>query len=147
MKTAKFLYTDGRDVVVTQSTLQVKKTEYQLRGITNFGMAVITAPKLPGLVITLIGMTIVANAFFHFIPSTFFDSISFPSLDLTLDSQIIIGGSVTLAGIALLISATKRYALRIQTAEGNKNVVVSRKREYVDQILHALRKARMTLSV
>ena len=144
MKKDKFLYTDGRHVVVTQSTLQVKNAEYQLRGITNFGMAVITAPKLPGLIITLIGLTLVANAFFHFIPSTFFDSIYFPSLNLMLDSQIIIGGTVIIAGLALLIFATKRYALRIQTADGNKNVVVSRKREYVDQILHAIRKARLT---
>ncbi len=147
MKQAKFLYTDGRDVVVTQSTLQVKNAEYQLRGITDFGMAVIRAHKLPGLVITLIGLIIVANAFFHFIPSTYFETITFPALDLTLDTQIIIGGCIIIAGIALLISATKRFALRIQTAEGNKNVVVSRKREYVDQILNALRKARLTYSV
>ena len=46
-----------------------------------------------------------------------------------------------LIGILILASAHERYAVRIGTAEGEKNAVVSRKREYIAQIVDAINHA------
>jgi xanthosine utilization system XapX-like protein len=52
-----------------------------------------------------------------------------------------IGAGLALIGLIILLMARERYAVRIQTAEGEKNAVVSYKREYVAQIVDALNTA------
>ena len=52
-----------------------------------------------------------------------------------------IGGALFLMGILVLAVTRERYAVRIATAEGEKNAVVSNKREYVAQIVDALNRA------
>jgi len=142
MEHKKYLYTDGRDVVVTQSTFQTKKALYSLKGITDFGLAVLKPKRLPGLILFLFGLTIAANGYFYFIPFSFFEFLKIPREYATSNIQILVGAGIACIGIALMLLLPKRYALRIETAEGKKNVVVSRSKEYVDQIQTALRKAK-----
>src|SRR6478609_11801399 len=142
MEHKKFLYTDGRDVVVTQSTFQTKKALYSLKGITDFGLAVLKPKRLPGLILFLVGLALVANAYFYFIPFSVFEFFSVPREYATSNIQILIGAGIACVGIALMLLLPKRYALRIETAEGKKNVVISKSKEYVDQIQAAIRKAK-----
>ena len=125
MKPAKFLYTDGRDVVVTESTFKTKKAQYSLKGIIDFGVAVLRPQLLPGLVMTLIGLTLAANWYYHFIPRGFFDFFSIPSSLATSNLQLILGICITCIGLAYMLLTKRRYVVRIETAEGQKNVVVS----------------------
>lgn len=142
MEHKKFLYTDGRDVVVTQSTFQTKKALYSLKGITDFGLSVLKPKRLPGFALMLVGLAIAANGYFYFIPFSFFEFLKIPIQYATSNIQIIVGAVVACIGIALMVLIPKRYALRIETAEGKKNAVVSRSKEYVYQILSAIRKAK-----
>ncbi len=142
MEHKKFLYTDGRDVVVTQSTFQTKKTLYSLKGITDFGLAVLKPKRLPGFILLVVGLTILANGIFSFIPVSFFEFLKIPAQYTTSNIQIIIGAAIAVVGIMLTLFLQKRYALRIETAEGEKNVVVSKSKEYVDQIKNAIHKAK-----
>jgi hypothetical protein len=143
MEQKKFLYSDGRDVVVTHATLQTKKTSYQLKGVTDFGMAILKPQLLPGLLITLIGLTLIANGIWWFIPTSVFEFLSIPNEFATSSSiHFLIGTIITSIGITYLLLTRKRYALRIETAEGDKDVVVSKRKEYVDMILSAMKKAK-----
>lgn len=142
MEHKKFLYTDGRDVVVTQSTFQTKKTLYSLKGITDFGLEVLRPKRLPGFIVLLVGLLIAANGYFYFIPLSFFEFFRIPIRYATSNFQILIGGGIACIGIALMLLLQKRYAVRIETAEGKKDAVVSRSKEYVYQILSAIRKAK-----
>ncbi|HOX81902.1 MAG TPA: DUF6232 family protein [Chryseolinea sp.] len=142
MEHKKFLYTDGRDVVVTQSTFQTKKALYSLKGITDFGLTVLKPNRLPGFIVLLIGVTIVANGLFYFIPTSFFEFLKIPTQYATSNIQILVGAAIVCIGIALMLLLHKRYALRIETAEGMKNAVISKSKEYVDQIQNAIRKAK-----
>ena len=144
MKEANFLYTDGRDVVVTQSTLKTKKGVYLLKGITDLSLAVLRSQRLPGLLLALIGLTLLANGFWYFIPASFYDSLAIPARFTTANIHIFVGAIITVLGISYMLLIPRRYAIRIETAEGEKNAVVSNRREYVKQIFNAVRKARST---
>lgn len=144
MKEANFLYTDGRDVVVTQSTLKTKKGVYLLKGITDLSLAVLKPLRLPGLILALIGLTLLTNGFWYFIPASFWDTLAIPARYTTANIQIFAGAIITVLGICYMVLIPKRYAVRIETAEGEKDAVVSNRREYVKQIFNAIRKARST---
>lgn len=141
MKNTEYLYTDGKDVVVTQSVLQTKDVEYRLKGITDFGMSIIKPQRLPGLLVTIAGISLVLNAFNIFITNQVLQSIS---IELTQAAKVLIGGCLVLAGLGYMIIVKGRYAVRIETAEGDKNVVISKSKIYVDQILNAIRRAKLT---
>ena len=144
MKDANFLYTDGRDVVVTQSTLKTKKGVYLLKGITDLSLAVLKPLRLPGLLLAIIGLTLLANGFWYFIPPTFWDALAIPARFTTSNIQIFTGAIIAILGICYMALIPRRYAVRIETAEGEKDAVVSNRREYVKQIFNAVRKARST---
>jgi hypothetical protein len=144
MEHKNFLYTDGRDVVVTQSTFQTKKALYSVKGITDFGLAVLKPKRLPGLILFLVGLTISLNGYFYFIPLSFFEFFRIPLQYAASNIQILVGATIGSIGMALMVLLPKRYALRIETAEGKKNAVISKSKEYVDQIQMAIRKAKST---
>ena len=48
-------------------------------------------------------------------------------------------------GLLIMIRMREKYAVRIFTAEGEKNVVVSQSREYISQIVDALNRAFLDL--
>ena len=144
VKEGNFLYTDGRDVVVTQSTLKTKRGVYLLKGITDLSLAVLRPQRLPGLIVTLIGLILFANGFWYFIPASFFDSLAIPARFTTANTQVFVGSIIMVLGISLMLLIPRRYAVRIETAEGEKDAVISKRREYVKQIFNAVRKARST---
>ena len=52
----KVIYTDGRDVTVTDSTLKVKKTSYHINGITKLTMWTIRPDRWPAVLLMLLGI-------------------------------------------------------------------------------------------
>lgn len=137
MKPLKFLYTDGRDVVVTDYMLETRKARYYLKGVTNFGLAVIKPKFLPGLTFLVVGIALVADVYFNLTP---YNNL----INLTPTVEFFAGIGTILVGFILMIMTRRKYALRIETAEGYKHVVISKSKEYIDQVLNALRKAKMT---
>ncbi len=143
MKVYNFLYTDGRDVVVTDSQLQAKGSRYSLKGITDFGLTIIKPKILPGLLIALLGGFLIVDAFLFVIPDSFMESFLLPTTgEGRVEMELIVGISAFLIGAGYILLSRKKYALRIETAEGDKNVVISKKKEYIDQVIAALQKAK-----
>jgi hypothetical protein len=54
---------------------------------------------------------------------------------------MVTGASIAFIGVLLLGMIRQRYAVRIATAEGEKDVVVSSRKEYIQQIVDALTSA------
>jgi hypothetical protein len=143
MKALNFLYTDGRDVVVTDSSLHAKGSQYSLKGIVDFSLEIIKPKLLPAILTMFIGVFLIMDAFYYWIPDTFMESFYLPVTgDGRAELELITGIVITLVGIGYLLFSRKRYALCIETAEGNKNVVISKRKEYINQVIDALQKAK-----
>ena len=143
VKTENFLYTDGRDVVVTNTNLIVKNTRYLLKGILDFSLAIVRPQRLPGLLLTILALMFILNAIFQFVPYSFYNTLDIPDELIVSEVQLSIGIGMLIIGTASMLLVRKRYALRIETATEKKNVIVSRRKEYVDKILTAIRKAKL----
>ena len=136
----KVIYTDGRDVTVTDSTLKVKSTSYKLSGVTKVMMRTIHPDRWPAIVLLLLGVAAAIFGFLNLVPA---------EMSLRTDGGLVdantlaiwVGVGLALIGIIILASMHDRYAVRIGTAEGEKNAVVSRKREYIAQIVDAIHNA------
>src|SRR5687768_3869449 len=65
----KVIYTDGRDVTVTDSTLKVRNTSYKLSGITKLTLWTIRPERWPGILLLLFGLTAVVLGFMNMVPA------------------------------------------------------------------------------
>ena len=59
---------------------------------------------------------------------------------------LVVGSVIAFIGVLLAGLIRERYAVRISTAEGEKNVVVSRHKEYIAQIVDAISSAYIYIS-
>lgn len=143
--TENILYTDGHDVTVTTAILQVKKNRYRLEGVMNHAFHVLKPNRMPVIIIFILGVMAISLAVLNFTPPVDF-SVQVYSYTLSANKLILLGG-VTLIIISMLISILlkKRYSVRIATAEGDKDVVISERREYVTLIVEALDQAHESL--
>src|SRR5678815_5111911 len=56
METDEIFYTDGQDIVVTLSTLQVRDRFYSLKNIKKHSMAILQPARLPGIILFILGV-------------------------------------------------------------------------------------------
>jgi hypothetical protein len=142
MNTDKVYYTDGHDVVVTSSTLKVHNREYRLPGITRHGLSTLKPQRAPGLFLFIIGMLIVVIGAYRLVPPGFLQNTYMMDRVVTAnDWTVILGAIIALAGLMIAMLVRTKYAVRIATAEGECDVVVSKHREYIRQIIEGLNKA------
>lgn len=139
MEPNKILYTDGRGITVTDSTFEVNKTSYRINGITKHGLMIIRPERLPGLLLLVVGFIVAMIGIVGLIPTSFIDSMQVGN-ELVSANIVAMwtGAGVALLGLLILAIVRERYAVRIATAEGEKNAVVSDKKEYIAQIVNAL---------
>ena len=142
MSTDKIYYTDGHEVTVTGSTLKVHNKEYLLPGLTRHGLSTLKPQRAPGLMLFIIGMLIVAIGVYQLIPPGFVSNVHIMDRWVTVNDWAIAGGAlIALVGLLVATSVRTKYAVRIATAEGENDVVVSKHREYIRQIIDGLNKA------
>ena len=140
MKPDKVIYTDGRDVTVTDSSFKVKNACYNINGITKLSFWTIHPDRWPGVLLMLVGITAGVLGYLRMVD---------PRLTIRTDTGMIeantlwlwVGVALAVLGLLILLLAKERYAVRIRTAEGEKNAIVSRKREYIAQIVDAVHSA------
>jgi hypothetical protein len=135
----KIIYTDGRGITVTDSTFQVNKTTYRINGITKHGLMIIRPERVPGLLLLIVGFLVAMVGILNLIPSTLIPDMQMGDQLVSANTVAMwAGGAVALIGLLILAILRERYAVRIATAEGEKNAVVSDKKEYISQIVNAL---------
>jgi hypothetical protein len=141
MTTERILYTDGHDVTVTESTFRVRKSFYRLDGITRHSFAIIRPNKLPGIFLTGIGILAVAVGISNVSLKSEF-TINVFSLIIGAKTLFLIAGCLLiLAGTLLMGLLKEKYGVHIVTAEGERDVLVSDRKEYVSMVVEALNKA------
>jgi Family of unknown function (DUF6232) len=119
---------------------------YQLKGIINHDFLIIHPHRIMPLLIMVLGALTVVSGILRWVPKNLVPSFHILSLAFGGNAVIMISGIALLIAGAAILSLTKvRYAIRLATAEGEKNVVVSKRKEYITQILDALNKAYMNL--
>lgn len=139
MTADKVIYTDGRGITVTDSTFQVNKTSYRINGITKHGLMIIRPERLPGLLLLIVGFIVTIIGILGLVPPSLIGSVRIG--DELVNANFVAmwtGAGVALLGLLILAIIRERYAVRISTAEGEKNAVVSNKKEYIAQIVNAL---------
>ena len=136
------LYTDGHEVTVTDTFFRVKRTFYYLNGITRHGLLIIHPYRLGPFLALVIGAMLITAGSMHLIPVWRIPNLILFSNEITANAIALgLGIGMFVAGLLALIFMRDRYAIRIATAEGEKNVLVSPRREYVTQVVDALNKA------
>jgi len=141
----KVFYTDGHDVMVTDSNLTVKKKQYRLIGITDHALKRIKPLRLGGLAIVLLGILVAASSTIHSFAAKMSDVNLFGKVYDGPQVLIAMGIVIAMVGLIWIFAVRPRYAVHISTAEGDTDVVVSTQREYVRQIVNALNRAVMAL--
>ena len=135
-------YTDGHAVTVTDTVLQVNHKWYSLNGITKHGFLIVPPMRLPGILMILLGLALIVVGKSEWIANGTVSQLA--AFEWTLDANdlFIIGGVLLLVpGIVMMVLIREKYAVCITTAEGEKKVVVSNKKEYISQIVGALNEA------
>jgi hypothetical protein len=147
METEEIFYTDGQDIVVTLSTLQVRDRFYSLKNIKKHSMAILQPVRLPGIIMFITGVAValcgMANAF----P---IDMLEKAGLPWSVDTNYVMqwtGTGLTVLGLVFTVMLRERYAIRLATDEGEQDAVISTKREYIREILDALNRASMIMEM
>lgn len=138
----KVLYTDGHNVTVTDSIFQVKNDLYKINGITKHGLLTVKPHRLPGILILILGIALIVCGILQMIPAGTVPDLQVGNKLFAANTIAIVSGSLLLLiGILVIGMMRERYAVRIATAEGEKNVIVSNRKEYISQIVAALSEA------
>ncbi len=139
-------YTDGHQVTITDSGLKVRKTLYRLNGITRHRLAIIYPARIPFLILIGLGTCVFITGAMNLIPESWNTYVNIFGFSLMVISLFMTGGVLlVLTGIFVMLKLREKYAVHIITAEGEKNVVVSHSREYINQIMDALNRAFLDL--
>jgi hypothetical protein len=136
----KVLYTDGRDVVVTDSALKIRNTSYRLNGITKLCMWTIRPHRWPGILLITLGLLAAISGYLNLLPAEANVNVDDGYLGANMLAMYV-GAALILIGIIALAFSKERYAVRIATAEGEKNAIVSTRRDYIAQIVDAIHSA------
>jgi hypothetical protein len=140
--TGKVFYTDGHEVTVTDTTFKVNKKEYKLLGITRHGLFTIKPHRAPGIFIMIIGLLVLLIGAYQLLPAGSVQDVRIINRWVGAnDLAVIAGGLLTIAGLLYAILIKPKYAVRISTAEGESNAVVSKQQEYIRQIIDGLNRA------
>lgn len=127
-------------MTVTDTALKVKDASYRISGITKLSFWTIRPDRWPGVALLLIGLVAAVFGFMDRVPA----AMSVETNNGAIEASTIAiwaGIAMVIIGALILLLSHEKYAVRIGTAEGEKNAVVSRKREYIAQIVDAVRSA------
>lgn len=141
MATERILYTDGHDVTVTDSEIRVRKQFYRLDGITRHGFTIIRPNLIPGIIIAALGLITVLAGFTEIVRDRNF---SLEVLSYSLDAKaitVLSGLALVAIGFITMSAMREKYAVHIVTAEGEHDVLISKRKEYVSIVVEAINKA------
>jgi len=136
------LYTDGRSVKVTTQQFIVGQAHYLVDGILNARINLIRANVAGAVVMLLIGLIAAAAGYLKYFSEAQINDWVIGNITVTTNVLAIIAGAfLFLIGLVWMIASHNRYAVHITTAEGEKEPLVSTKKDYVTAIVKALNKA------
>lgn len=127
MSTQETIYYQDESIIVTNTRAVLGTKTYAMANITSVSMGVIPANRVPGIVLALIGLAIAGCA------------CSVVGKDAA--SVIVFGLIVLGLGIAIAAAPKTRYVVKIGSASGEANALVSKDKEYIQKIVNAVNEA------
>lgn len=138
----KTVYTDGKKVTITGYSLRVGKRLFPLEDLVRYGVARISPTRLPSIFFMTLGAGVAASEYFRVIPEDVYywvPVVRLPGFEVPQGMLLFtVGAFLFFVGLVSLIVVPVRYAVRITTNMGTMNVIVSRRREYIERIVDAI---------
>jgi hypothetical protein len=132
--------------MVSDAGFKVKNNLYQLNGITRHGFSIVSPHRAPYAALLFIGALVFICGAFNILPSSWHQHVTILGFPIVVNAVVMTSGSILFGlGMLIMLRLREKYAVRIFTAEGEKNVVVSPSREYISQIIDALNRAFLDL--
>ncbi len=136
MRLAKLLYIDEHGVSLTKYRLRVKKQTYAINEIRGHQLHVMRPERAPGFFLLIIGLGLIMCSAVAPVLLSIPESIE---KFVSPGAMIFYSGMLLIFwGLARIVLSRERYALRIYTKQGDKNAIVSTRKEYIDEINSAL---------
>jgi len=136
------LYTDGRNIKVTTREFITGEKNYLIDGILNARSTLLKANPSGSILLMVLGLAGIAAGFLHYFSNLQVDNLHLGTLSLTPNRiAAILGAILFLSGLFWIMLSRNKYAVHITTAEGEKEPVVSVKKDYINQIVSAINKA------
>lgn len=120
---------EGADVRITTSRAVIGGTTYAVKNITSVGMRIIPAQRAGGVLVALLGVLLAVMS-----------GVSAAD-GMTFNPVVLAGVAIALAGGALAAVQKPRYAVRITTAGGEQDALVSRDSSWILRVSDALNDA------
>src|SRR5690606_40101680 len=138
----KTVYTDGKKVTITGYSLRVGKRLFPLEDLVKYGVARISPTRLPSILFISLGAGLAVMQYLRLIPADVYywvPVVRIAGVEVPLNFLVFGTGSfLFFLGIISLIVVPTRYAVRITTNIGTMNVIVSRRREYIERVVDAI---------
>ncbi len=133
------IYTDGHGIRITDRNFYTTDKTYLIEGITDVRLVKKSAGKWPGILLFVLGLAGLVIGSFEYLADW---ELTFGNATYIVDSNTVLlisGVALILMGITLMIARKDHYAVAIRTAEGLRQPVDSKSREYVAHLVHLLR--------
>ena len=139
------IYTDGHGTRVTTHEFVAGDSKYLIQGIVDARMNRVYSSVMPAIVCLLFGVIFAALGYFRMLDNQELN-LTIGSIYMTA-SRIagILGFILIFIGVLGLLWRHKKYSVHITTAEGERDPIVSNKKDYVRQIVSALNNAKRHL--
>ncbi len=137
----KIIYTDGNGVKITDINFYTDDQTYLLEGIMDVRLIRKPASRWPGILMFLLGIIALLIGSFEVLENwrmTFSDQVYLVDASMVM---MVSGVIFILAGVVLMVALRDHFAVRIRTAEGFRQPVKSKSREYIAHLVGQLKKS------
>ena len=142
MNDQPILFSDGRNVRVTDKELIVDSARYVLKSIARARIHFISHFKYPAYTIIAMGIAGIMMGAVKVFTNAAFEELYIGDFPITANRlSILIGAILFFLGAAWLYVLTDKYALVISTTDGERNPISSRRKKYIRQIVSAINSA------
>lgn len=135
------LYTDGHGTKVTSHEFVAGNSKYLIEGIVDARIHKVRTSPMPGGLLLIIGVIVFAGAFMRVFDDT---ALNYRIGEMVMTPNLIAGIAgfgLMLIGMITLFLRNRKYSVHIVTAEGERDPLVSTKKDYVSQVVAAINNA------
>lgn len=136
------IYTDGHGTKVTTQEFITRNATYLIRGIMEARMNQTKTSLIPSITLLVLGAIAFIAGYFQLLNHEEIVQFRVGEMDMTLNRIASLAGFIfIILGLIGLALRHKKYSVHIRTAEGEKDPLVSTKKDYVSQIVSAINTA------
>ncbi len=137
----EIIYTDGHGIKITDRNFYTKDQTYLIEGITDVRLIRRPAATWPVILLFLLGVAGMLAGAYEMLANqtlTFTDSVYVVDTNTV---ALVTGIVFVLLSIVVFVMTRDRYAVGIRTAEGMRQPVKSKKKEYARHLVNLLQSA------